>query len=197
MKKIIYTSVILGSVLLAGCASNDVQEQKTMVADCVFPDAPQAAAPLWICDEPIDGFDVTGVGFAQKSAAGAGFMKDVAANDARVKIAQSMQIKVQNMFKQYVGTTGAADSETVDMVMESVTKNVTAQTLMGSKIIKTRVSPNGGLYALVAMDPMAVQDNAKTALKTSMNNDPALWQQFKADKAQQELELMVDKIVTP
>jgi len=177
-------SVLTMSLFLAACGSDDVKED---VADCVFPDAPSAAAPGWICDEPVEGVEVSAVGVAEKSAAGHSFMKNMAATDARVQLAQSMKVHVQNMVKQYAETTGAADSETVDKVNTSVTKQITDETLVGTKIFKTRTSPNGALYVLLGMDASVAATATENALKTSMNNDKALWQQFKAQKGQDEL----------
>jgi hypothetical protein len=177
-------SVLTMSLLLAACGSDDVKEE---VADCVFPDAPSAAAPGWICDQPVEGVEVSAVGVAEKSAAGHSFMKNMAATDARVQLAQSMKVHVQNMVKQYAETTGAADSETVDKVNTSVTKQITDETLVGTKIFKTRTSPNGALYVLLGMDASVAATATENALKTSMNNDKALWQQFKAQKGQDEL----------
>ncbi len=177
-------SVLAMSLLLTACGSDEVKED---VADCVFPDTPSAAAPGWICDEPVDGVEVSAVGVAEKSAAGHSFMKNMAATDARVQLAQSMKVHVQNMVKQYAETTGAADSETVDKVNTSVTKQITDETLVGTKIFKTRTSPNGALYVLLGMDASVAATATENALKTSMNNDKALWQQFKAQKGQDEL----------
>jgi hypothetical protein len=114
-------------------------------------------------------------------------MKNMAATDARVQLAQRMKVQVQNMVKQYAETTGAADSETVDKVNTSVTKQITDQTLLGTKIYKTRTSPNGALYVLLGMDANAMAEATQNALRTSMGNDAALWQQFKAQKGQDEL----------
>lgn len=172
------------ATLLTACAGDDV---KQAAPDCVFPDAPETVAPGWICDEPVEGVEVSAVGAAEKSAAGHSFMKNMAATDARVQLAQAMKVHVQNMVKQYAETTGAADSETVDKVNTSVTKQITDQTLAGTKIFKTRVSPNGTLYVLLGMDASAAAQSTQNALRTSMNNDQALWQQFKAQKGQDEL----------
>jgi hypothetical protein len=68
-----------------------------------------------------------------------------------------------------------------------VTKQITDQSLMGTKIYKTRTSPNGALYVLLGMDANAVAQATQDALRTSMGNDAALWQQFKAQKGQDEL----------
>ncbi len=177
-------SAIVMTLLLSACGSDDV---KQAAADCVFPDAPSAAAPGWICDEPVAGIEVSAVGVADKSAAGHSFMKNMAATDARVQLAQAMKVHVQNMVKQYAETTGAADSETVDKVNTSVTKQITDETLVGTKIFKTRKSPSGALYVLLGMDGSIAAAATENALKTSMNNDRALWQQFKAQKGQDEL----------
>jgi hypothetical protein len=171
------------TVLLTACGSEEVKT----VAECVFPDAPDVAAPGWICDEPVEGIAVSAVGSAEKSKAGNSFMKNMAATDARVQLAQAMKVHVQNMVKQYAETTGAADSETVDKVNTSVTKQITDQTLVGTKIFKTRTSPNGTLYVLLGLDDNAAAKATENAVKTSMNNEKALWQQFKAQKGQDEL----------
>lgn len=183
-KGLIGISGVIMALLLAGCGSDEVKEA---AADCVFPDAPSADAPGWVCEEPVEGVEVSAVGVAAKSAAGHSFMKNMAATDARIQLAQSMKVHVQNMVKQYAETTGAADSETVDKVNTSVTKQITDETLVGTKVFKTRTSPNGTLYVLLGMDPSAAAIATENALKTSMNNDSALWQQFKAQKGQDEL----------
>lgn len=185
MKKLLVALVTTG--MLVGCSSDPKKEQVKQVSfDCVFPNT-NVAAPGWVCDEPVEGVAVSAVGVAEKSAAGHSFMKNMAATDARVQLAQSMKVHVQNMVKQYAETTGAADSETVDKVNTSVTKQITDETLVGTKIFKTRTSPKGTLYVLLGMDGSIAAAATENALKTSMNNDRALWQQFKAQKGQDEL----------
>ena len=121
-------------------------------------------------------------------------MKQMAATSARVQLAQRMRVNVQNMVKQYAETTGTAKSETVDLVNSSVTKQITDESLVGSKIIKTRASPTGKLYILLAMDPESVAKASEAALRTSMNNDKAIWQQFQAKKGQDELAAEIAKM---
>ena len=89
--------------------------------------------------------------------------------------------------KQYAEVTGAADTETIDKVNTSVTKQITDESLVGTKIYKTRTSPNGALYILVGMDSALATAATENALKSSMNNDRAAWQQFRAEKGQAEL----------
>jgi len=178
----------ISAALLTACG-----KPKEDFSDCVFPDATDIAAPDWICDKPVEGIAIYAIGSTTKSAAGYDYMKSMAATSARVQLAQNMQVQVRNMIKQYVETTGQTDSETVDKVMTSVTKQITNQTLVGTKIIKTRTSPSGNLYVLVGMSEDSVQKASEKALKTSMRNDSALWQQFKAKQSQDELAAEISK----
>lgn len=184
-------SIVAIAVMLTACGKDDSIKE---AAECVFPDAPDTDAPGWVCDQPVEGLAVSAVGVAEKSAAGHSFMKNMAATDARVQLAQRMQVQVENMVKQYAETTGAADTETVDKVNTSVTKQITDQSLLGTKIYKTINSPNGSLYVLLGMDENATAEVTQNALRTSMRNDAALWQQFKAQKAQEELAASISEM---
>ncbi len=187
-KRIVLLSSLM-AVALTGCfgGKDAVKPEPAKIAECVFPDSPNQAAPLWICDAPVEGVAVSAVGSYEKSAAGTAFMKDQAAAAARVNLAQQMKVHVTNMIKSYVETTGAAASETVDKVNTSVSKLITAETIVGSRVFRSATSPNGSIYVLVGLDPSVTKEATEKVLKTSMNNDKALWQQFKAKKGQEEL----------
>ena len=170
-------------LMLSGCGGG----VKEVTFACVYPDAPNSEAPAWVCDEPVEGVVVSAVGTAAKSAAGHSFMKNMASTDARVQLAQSMKVHVTNMVKQYAETTGAADSETVDRVNTSVTKQITDETLVGTKVFKSQVSPNGMLYVLLGADAASAAQATANAVNSSLKNENALWQQFKSKAGQDEL----------
>lgn len=179
------------SALLTGCGGGEPPPQ--VAQGCTFPDAPNILAQGWICDEPVSGVEVSAVGSHSIGLAGPGTAKQHAMTKARVQLAQMMKVHVANMIKQYVETTGAGTSETVDQVSTSVTKQITDQTLIGSRMFKSKVSPNNTIYVLVGLDEARVQAAAETAIRTSMKNERALWQQFKASKAQDELAAEISK----
>ena len=183
------------AAILAGCSTAPKTDSVARApAECVYPDSPKESAPLWICDAPVEGVAVSAVGMHEKSAAGVAFMKDQAAADARVKLAQQMKVRVNNMIKQYVETTGAGSSETVDKVNTSVSKLITSETITGSRIFRSATSPAGGMYVLVGLDPTVTKEATEKLVKTSMNNDRALWQQFKAAKGQDEMAAEIAKM---
>tara|TARA_B110000211_G_scaffold165439_1_gene186750 strand:+ start:1275 stop:1856 length:582 start_codon:yes stop_codon:yes gene_type:complete len=177
--------VASAATFLVACSSTQPLPQP--VASCVFADGSNQPAPEWICGAPVDGIELSAVGYADKSGAGANFMKQMAATAARVELAQTMKVEVQNMIKQYSETTGAGDSETVDQVNTSVTKQITKETLIGSRIFRQMPTPTGGIVVLVGLAPEIVGKIAEQSIKTSMKNERALWQKFQAGKAQDEL----------
>jgi hypothetical protein len=183
--KLLSLLVVSAATFLVACSANQPALQP--VASCVFADGSNQPAPEWVCGAPVEGIDLSAVGYADKSGAGANFMKQMASTAARVELAQTMKVEVQNMIKQYSETTGAGDSETVDQVNTSVTKQITKETLIGSRIFRQMPTPTGGIVVLVGLSPDTVNKLAENALKTSMKSERALWQKFQAGKAQDEL----------
>ncbi len=181
---VVVSWALLG-VGLGGCSKKE-EVKESAAADCVFPGT-EAVAPGWVCHEEVPGLEIQALGIAEKSAAGISFMTDMAAADARGRIAEQMKLQVSKMVKKYLGTTGLAASETVDQASESVTKTITSESLTGSKVIKSRQSPDGRLFVVVGLDPKAFAASTEKAVRTSMGNDQALWQQFKAQKAHDEM----------
>jgi len=174
------------AISLVACGGKDASKPVAVVHDCVFPDT-NVPAPGWVCDEPVPGLDVQAVGIAEKSKAGVSFMKDMAAADARGRLAEQTKVRVQKMVKKYLGTTGVADTETVDAAASSTLKTITTEELVGSKVYKTRTGPNGRMFVLLGLDAAAAERIVQKAAKTSMKNEQALWQQFMAKKSFDEM----------
>jgi len=191
MKFIKPAFIIMVVAMLTACAdktekeSVDITDTPLPVADCVFQN--QQAAPGWICDEPVPGLDIQAVGIAEKSQAGHGYMKDMAKAAALGHLAEQFKVKVGKMVKQYIGTTGIGATETVDAAATSTVKTITSKTLEGVKIYKTRIGPEGRMYVLIGLDTSTTKALVEKAVKTSMNNDQALWQEFKAQKSHDEM----------
>ena len=180
------------AVALVGCGSKPRQEAR---ADCTFLENPTEKAPAWACAPwPAEGFKDTGFGSYQKTGAGAQFAMDQAAAKARAQLALQMGARVTQMIKDFVGTTGSGATETVDRAAESVTKQLTAQTLSGAKIVRQAVDAKGNVYVLVGMDIEGSKRQVEGALQTSIRSQPALWQQLRAGQGQAELAAEIYKM---
>jgi ribosomal protein S20 len=193
MKKIITSSVVALAIagFMTGCNNN----QPTPNQDFQQCQIEGAKAPAWVCDggATMEG-GLFGVGSAEKNPMGISFQRTESAAAARDALARQLKIKVKNMFKQFQATTGIGDTQTAEKATQNVSKQVAQATLSGSKIMKTWISPKGTMFVLVGMpDPKAVAAQVKQAVKTTFHNDQALWQEFKAKKADQELDAAVEK----
>jgi len=144
-------------------------------------------APEWTCNPIVDGA-YAGVGIAQKSAAGMGFMRRVALANGRSDLAQQIQSQVKDKVETFTRTTGNGSDETVDQVATAVSKQVAKVDLQGSRAIKSWQAPSGALYLLVTIPESKVNKEVKNAIKTSFANDKALWQQFQSKQALKELD---------
>lgn len=189
-------SMIMGLLaVLSGCAGAPKPSPLSIEA-CRFPGT-QVESPGWVCDEPVPGWAVTAPGSAELTSAGLSFQRQMAMTDARVQLAQQMKIHVTNMVKQFAETTGGGDAESLDKVNTSVSKQITDQVLSGTRAIRSVTAPDGRLFVLVGLDDKAVEELTKVAIKTSMDNERALWQKFQAKKSQDELaeEIAKQKVV--
>lgn len=144
-------------------------------------------APTWSCIPTVED-SYAGVGIAEKSAAGMDHMRRVALANGRSDLAQQIQSQVKDKITIYTGTTGVGGGETVDKAIETVTKQVAKVDLVGSKAVDMWTAPSGAIYMLVTVSQNSANEQIKNNIKTSFKNDQALWQQFKAKNALEELE---------
>jgi len=149
-------------------------------------------APNWVRAPNVEG-GIAGIGSQKIGASGIDFARKNAIASARDSLANTIQVKVNNIIKNFTRSTGIATDETVDRVSTHVSKQCSSQLLSGSRHADTWISPSGELYALVVIRT----DSAKNAIKqntySSFRNEKALWQQFEANKAFNDLDKEIDK----
>jgi hypothetical protein len=185
MKKALYLVlvVLVGIFMFSGCAKKGPEPLKNPCLE---------GAPAWVIDPTMEG-GLTGLGAAKIGAAGLQFARTEAIANARDEMARTLSVKVKNMFKNFTQVTGVGDAETVDKVSANVSKQVANQTLEGSKAKNVWISPCNEYYVLVVLDPQVVQKSVADSVKSSLKNEQALWQQFLAKKAQDELDAEIQK----
>ncbi|WP_022850127.1 LPP20 family lipoprotein [Limisalsivibrio acetivorans] len=183
MKKLLVL-VLAVAFLTAACGGK--KPEKKLANPCF------EGAPSWVLTPELEG-SIAASGSAKIGAAGVQFAKTEAMASGRDEIARIMSVKVKNMVKNFTQQTGVGDDQVVDKVSAQVSKQVANQTLTGSRQKDIWVSPCNELYVLVALDPGSVQQAVKESVRTSFKNEQALWQQFQAKKAQDELDAEIEK----
>ena len=188
--------LIMGTMLFlvaCGGASNNVAQED--IKDCAFPDDGRTEAPLWVCLERLDNLKLSAVGNYEATNAGLTFQKQQAMAAARVQIAQVMEVNVTNMVKSFAETTGFGDTETVDRVASNTTKQITSQTLQGSKLYRQAKNPETGtLFVLVGMGDAELDAALNDIINRSFTSEgdaQADWQRLQADKSFEELQAEV------
>jgi hypothetical protein len=171
------TNLFLGSVLLslAGCAP-----QQAPVATPVT-STPTRNAPAWIDQEEVAG-GLAAVGIAQPNPMGDKAMqRTTAVADARSKLAGKLKVRVQHLFtllNQQVTEASAGTqpvkSDAMNRVMESVTRQLVDQELVGATTRATWTdAQDGSLYLLLTMTREAADRAMASATKTEIRKQIA------------------------
>lgn len=179
----------LGAVMLVGMTGCSSKEEKVKpaepVAECVVEGV---KAPEWVCgSSDVPGY-YTSVGGAPFSKLGLSFSRREALANGRSNLAQQIESEVKDKVATFAQSTGVGDSEVADKVSTQVSKQVAKVTLKGSKQIKYWQAPSKEIYLLVAVPESTVNQEVKNQVASSYKNDNALWQQFQAKNAMNELE---------
>jgi len=175
------------SILLLGCSSKPNPENTQF--QCL---QEGVKAPKWTCVPNVKGY-YSGVGIAQKSKAGYGFMRREAIMNGRSDLAQQINVQIKNRIKGFTQTTGIGTEETVDKVSSSVTDQLAKVYLKSSKLKNMWTAPSGNLYVLVTIPNDKINQIAENAAISSYKNNNALWQQFQAKNAFKELDTAFNK----
>jgi hypothetical protein len=191
-------SSLMSVMLLAACASTPPPEPGAS-ATVDPPAAPISSLPEWVTSPEIEG------GFAAtecvKANASMSLLKTKASTLSRAEIARQIGVQVKVMDKVYQNQTEVGPDESASgSTFESVSKQVTNQKLSGSRPVRTDYVelPNGqNLCVMVVLDPKETREVFDALVdasgrQLSATNDKVLYQEFKAHKAQQELEREVE-----
>ena len=174
--------MILPMALIAGCASTPEPQSSVGLPD-------------WVTIPSVEN------GFADtqcvEANASMGMLKNKATALGRAEIAKQIDLQVKAMDKTYQNLTEADDGSAGGSTFESVSKQVTNQKLSGSRATKTDYVnfPDGTqqFCVMVTLDPNLTREMydgivKSSGRKLSPQSDEILWQEFKAHKAQQELD---------
>ena len=132
-----------------------------------------------------------GVGFAKKQ--NPALAKKAAAARARTEISESVNIKVTSMMKDFMQESGIGETAQALEFTESVTKQVTSNSLQGSVIEDTYFANDGSVWVLVAYSLDNTRKNALNAAKAA-NREEALYNEFKSSQSFKEMDTAVQSL---
>lgn len=183
LSSVVLAAVVLGVFSGCGVSQGTASKNYQNVLD---------GAPKWVINPQSEkGFNATGS--AKIGNAGLQFAITEAEALARDSMAREIQVKVSNMVKNFTQQTGVGGSELVDKVVSSVSKQVSKQELVGSYRKEMWISPNNEVWVLMSISDQNTIE-VKNAIKSSVNDSSAIYQQGEAKKAQEELTKEVEKL---
>lgn len=176
MNKLI-TSIFFSMLILAcsGPKSSGSTEQRR-----------SSDMPEWFLMPPTAEDAFYGVGMAKKQ--NPSLAKKVATARARTEVSSSINVKVSSMVKDFMQESGLGETAQALEFSESVTKQVTENSLQGSVIKDAYVAKDGTIYIIVEYSLSQVKENALNAA----NREEAMYNEFKASQAFEELNGSVD-----
>lgn len=188
MKKVM---LILMSITLfiVGCSNKEIKEEKrelTTIENKTFKEYPK-----WVL-QPDYANGIGAVGQSKIGTAGMAFAKQEALAMARGELARMVEVQVDDMFKSYVNSVGLSGELGVEKVSTSVSKQVASVSLKGSEQKDLWISKDNEIFVLVGISYDNLKKDTIATVNSTLQNDEALWQEFKAKKAQDELEAAVN-----
>ncbi|WP_028302494.1 LPP20 family lipoprotein [Oceanospirillum beijerinckii] len=180
------------ALVLSACGSSSKKDETT--AETAEPALTPRDYPAWI-DQPI-----VEDGIAESACVGSsGNMtldKKRAIANSRAMIAQSIESRIKAMDKTYQRVTESEKAMTSGSTFESVSKQVTEQNLRGTKVLEGgyfKINDKNQYCVMVGygqQQTKAIFDSAMAAAKVEMTptSERAMYEEFRAYKAQQELE---------
>jgi len=194
MKKNLFSlsALALTFTVMVGCSGKDVVHQPVAVDDTFIEHCEYSAgiqAPEWYCNPSVES-GMAAVGEAKPNIANDNNMqRTMAMANARDALARQTQVKVQNLLTNWSRATGSGEDQTYEANFENVSRQVSLQTLEGSRQLRRWVAPDRTLILLVGMSDSA---SIKNGIKTSLRNEESLWQQFQSENALNELDKQID-----
>jgi hypothetical protein len=180
---------------LVGCGSTSVStpKEELLAPDCTHKDAPTVAAPMWVCDVPIEGYAKTAVGFSEKRPT-VSMTAAAATAQARTKMASEFATDVSEVMQEYQKSVNTDEEDMYMIDLDLVRQTFTSASLFGSKVVRTLTSPNQGQYVVIAMDEETYEANKKKLMAALIDEDARMKKMFEDDKAKKMLmDLFVSK----
>jgi protein-tyrosine-phosphatase len=162
--------------------------------------SPSSNIPSWVLNPVVeDGIAATD---CVKYSGHMSIDKKMATANSRLALAQQIDVRVEGLEKTYSNRVDANDDTTAGSSFSSVSKQLTKQKLNGSRVIKSDIVKILGkehFCVLTTLSPTATSELFEAIIKQSQRminpkDEKFLYQEFKAQKAEKNLDKAIEKL---
>ena len=169
---------ILAIIVLTACAGPSQSTETRGSSD----------SPSWFLMPPTSENSLYGVGQAKKQ--NPSLAKQTATARARAEISQAVNVRVSSMLKDFMQESGVGDNAQALEFSESVTKQVSDNSLQGAVIKEAYAAKDGTIFILVEYSLDSIKKDAIDAAK----REEALYNEFKAQQSFNDLERSIQNL---
>jgi hypothetical protein len=179
-------SLILCWILAAGCSQTAKKIDNEALRE-EFENAPEWVLTGYLKES------TSAVGSARLGKGGIQFARTEALAKARDELARQVSVKVETLVNNFAQQTGIGNDQMLDAFSKQVSRQITDETLAGSRQQDIWISPSADVYVLVVMDEEQIKSAVKREMISSYQQDEARWQEFKAKNGAEELDRELDR----
>ena len=150
-------------------------------------------APDWVLAEYQEE-KFSAVGSAHIGKGGIQFARTEALATARGELASQVSVSVRRLVNTFAQQTGIGDDQTLDAFSKQVSKQVTNETLAGSREKEMWISPSSDIYVLAVLEAELVKASVRRQVFSGYQQDSAQWQAFQASNGNEELDAEIEKV---
>jgi hypothetical protein len=182
----VFLTAVFGAMLLAGCSGTGKKIDNEALEE-EFDNAPQ-----WVLTGYMEE-TTSAVGSARIGKGGLQFARTEALAKGRDELARQVSVKVETLVNNFAQQTGIGNNQMLDAFSKQVSRQITDETLAGSRQKDIWISPSSDVYVLVIMDNEQIKDAVRREMTSSYRQDEARWQEFKAKNGAAELDRELER----
>jgi hypothetical protein len=175
--------VLLVSAVFVSCASAPKDKKTEAPVVTVKPVIGKEGIPQpeWVNKIPKSADSFYAVGYGNMTSKQNSIMRAEA--DAKDQIARWVGTSVKNALTNYTNESGSGTNKQVLDYMESISKQVADQTLVGVERDESWVDPDGAVYVLCSFPKANVGKGFQDTVQSFQRNEAAAFADFKAKEA--------------
>ncbi len=162
-----------------------------LIVSCASSGGAKLDVPDWFLNPPKDPNYIFGA--ATATSRDLQIVIDKAKQDARLDIAENLRSNIQGLIKKFDEEVGRTEDSELLQQFTQVSKNVVDQTLIGSRVNKSKAEKEGEMYRIYLLMELPIGE-ARAELLKQINNNHHLYTRFRASQSFKELEEEVRKL---